>query len=1743
MSEPKSGSESEDGDGLLAAATGEDSTDYSDTDEEQEGPRVAILHAAEDEEFVRRLVGGLRVAGAGLPETAIFCQQVTGAPGAVSSAQLTSTLTLGSVKLVVPVISRHLLADQSSLTVGLETAVRNNKPRYVIWLDQNEDDFGEFGTLVSRQYPTLEAPARRVQRDRVGERVPGSVYSGMDGIARDVRDALCRQTGELRLPCWEALRDTRAFLSDNMNLPARVLTRLEQKNQLSPADVRSIQAEPTKSSRAGRLVEMLYDRSRQEPYNWLVRVLREEGQDFLAEEMEERERYWERYSGIGKQQAAQPGQQTAQAGHFTQQQSQVVTMTKQLRHPGAHADDVTTPLEVKGVFLGQTEAGKTSLLNCMIKGQGHVETDTDRTIGVDVISFHDNKNNVKYAMYDFGGHQIYHYTHRFFLTRQALHILNVDLPAYKSEEFQERVGTWLTSVTSHVFNPAILVVGTKVDMFPADKAEEMIAAACSSIQRDIQGAESKIQTKLTEEIQLCQNAVDAVDSRSEMPEPFYGLTRDDILAKKESLEKLLDGRPKGLLNVQVIPVSSKTFQGIGALCDKMAEMVKDERLFPAARQELPTSWTKLSENIQATGRTHLQVRDCQDVEAAAGMKESDVLNALSYLHVTGQILFYNHIRGMEDLVFPDPTIILTLFKQIFRHDLPGYLDSIAESLSEHTRAQFAKDRASFLKTGRASDSFMKNLLGDNIVTFNSLLPLMKHFGLCYSGSVIFPTELPAAQPDEVAHCWPEVVPSGGEEISLTIEYSQEPPLGLPETMVSRLLSMEQTTRCLLTKDTVVVHVGENSEDVMYRHSATREEIWIRGEPEKAWRRAQTVVREIEACWDEFPALYSSNSVGSGETAKSLPIEAVRRHVPGDLMRMSRGSWEGPLPVTRSPTDVIGRYFMDNRLYQVSRAVGKEWTRLGQELGLNRSVFDNIWGEYIDQETQAAFQMLKVWRTKTPHGPLHYLPQLEETLQNMAKPDVAKHVQGVYKEYRDALPLQEVSPKITGDRDWSLRLPGEGKYLCRRTDLGVVTPYPLHVTYRSANWSDRWPQVGEWMPVGPLFSIQCKDVEGPVDILLPHVLHLANATGLTAEDLQVVHVVGDSAELLPVTELTPSHAVTRFRKGSLFGLVGRTETVLGISRNGLLTAFACEDGSDASRMKVYMVSNTRIMQETLAEEAEKLNFSLRDYKTCRLCAGDIYYLEGRITNGRDMFVSSSPEYLMFEDTFDNNKFYEPFRVEVSADIWDNSTTSRLNLELLKVATDGANEPVAEMTLGYYKRGYGAEGPDSGVSTPTEQLVESVRRQLQSSNIAGRVSVLFVSDEYCTSKGGISTINLDAARTLSAAGAQVYVTVLEASQQDEKDAERDGVTLLKPQRDADSNAKPSLEWLTVYHKHHFPHIPSDICCIVGHVDVTSRAARKIKEERFPRSKLAMFGHVAPEETEHYKSDEKALGVGRKEASIQDDLGKANVVFSVGARIHRHFNQFLRRHNVDHHIFLPEPSEVFSRAAVSFCEEDGVRKPERVILSIGRVRNVERLKGHDLAAGGVDKAALRLDHLYTLRLRVRGIDENDFKESKRILDEKLRSGRVKPTLLPYGTQEEIRRDMENCHLVLMPSRAEPFGLVGLEAIAAGVPVLISEHSGLAELIEELSDRLGQPKFRHCIVKMKGNDATTDEEKWAERIEDVIKNARSEFAEARAFKEKLLASKYWEESHQKFLQACGITDAAGAQAQSGGAEAGDSD
>ncbi|XP_078681713.1 uncharacterized protein LOC144916462 [Branchiostoma floridae x Branchiostoma belcheri] len=834
-----------------------------------------------------------------------------------------------------------------------------------------------------------------------------------------------------------------------------------------------------------------------------------------------------------------------------------------------------------------------------------------------------------------------------------------------------------------------------------------------------------------------------------------------------------------------------------------------------------------------------------------------------------------------------------------------------------------------------------------------------------------------------------------------------------------------------------------------------------------------------------------------------------------------------------------------QLYQISKVVGEDWARLGQDLGLEKTILVNM---KSDDDTQAALQMLKAWRKKTPHGPLHYLPQLEETLQNIGRLELAAAVQGTYKEYLNGLQITEIIPETNEDKTWSLHLPGEGKYLCRRTDLGVVTPYPLHVTYRSVNWSDySWPREEEWMPVGPLFSIQCENVEGPVDILLPHVLHLTEDTEITKDDLQVVHVVGDCLELLPVTELTTSHAVTRFKKGSKFGVVGKREKASSVSRNCLLMAFRSSDDSDLSTLKVYIVSNTKEMKENLKEDEKEWNFQPYVFKTCHLTPGNSYYLRGSVTNGRHEKVKISPKRLIFEDTLDNKKFYEPFQVEVTADIWMDNT-SRLYLELLKETTDkeaDETQPLSQLMLGRYKRSQVAEGVDSGNATPTE--LESVRPELdlafptgeeshlmsqtstagsstdfpKSCHGAERIVVLLINDEYGTSKGEISTISRQASQILKGK-AVVYVTVLRVRKEDQDAADRDGVRLIQPDR-LGQRTEPTLDWLTYYHSVHFPNLPQDVTCIIGHADITDTAARNIKDKRYPRADLITFTHVIPEDTEYYKEGREAMNAGQKERDMLDKVNNAKAAFSVGKQIFDHFDTKYRGKNKpkNHFLFLPKPSEPFLSTNV---RPGGQQK---VVLSIGRVRKVEKLKGHDLA-GLCLREVVKI--IKNARWRVRGINEDDWETSKKILEDALNSRDLNPTLLPYGTQEEIRDDMMTAHLVLMPSRSEPFGLVGLEAIAVGIPVLISDKTGLAEMINDLiGKKMISAEHRNVIVETSVNDSDRDgdAERWAKRIVDVLKYSDYEFEKAARFKQELINSRYWEESHNTFLQACGIATA----------------
>ncbi|CAH1259043.1 GIMAP8 [Branchiostoma lanceolatum] len=86
-------------------------------------------------------------------------------------------------------------------------------------------------------------------------------------------------------------------------------------------------------------------------------------------------------------------------------------------------------------------------------------------------------------------------------------------------------------------------------------------------------------------------------------------------------------------------------------------------------------------------------------------------------------------------------------------------------------------------------------------------------------------------------------------------------------------------------------------------------------------------------------------------------------------------------------------------------------------------------------------------------------------------------------------------------------------------------------------------------------------------------------------------------------------------------------------------------------------------------------------------------------------------------------------------------------------------------------------------------------------------------------------------------------------------------------------------------------------------------------------------------------------------------------------------------------------------------------------------------DLSAEALSIVAEKMN----VKWRVCVVNRDDFETSKTFL-EHSRLANLQVTLHQYDSLKDICQHMMQAHLVLMLSRAEPFGLVGLEAIAAG-------------------------------------------------------------------------------------------------------------
>ncbi|MGI8335208.1 glycosyltransferase family 4 protein [Actinomadura scrupuli] len=394
---------------------------------------------------------------------------------------------------------------------------------------------------------------------------------------------------------------------------------------------------------------------------------------------------------------------------------------------------------------------------------------------------------------------------------------------------------------------------------------------------------------------------------------------------------------------------------------------------------------------------------------------------------------------------------------------------------------------------------------------------------------------------------------------------------------------------------------------------------------------------------------------------------------------------------------------------------------------------------------------------------------------------------------------------------------------------------------------------------------------------------------------------------------------------------------------------------------------------------------------------------------------------------------------------------------------------------------------------------------------RKTILVLADEWFSRHGGISTFNRGLCSGLADAGATVFCVVPQVSPAEWEHAATEGVHLLPALPLVGGDARTALLQR--------PPLAAGVTpdLVIGHGRITGFAARFVAANHFPAAARLQFLHVAPDETEWWRPG-RTEGAGARadeRTSLELALGAdAAWMAAVGPRLHQRLVRDL--HAMDAPAVPLRFDPGFDLADVA-CHRPAPGGPVQVLV-LGRMADYQN-KGLDLAARFLGRAMeLRGRDAPELELLVRGAPDDECAP----LRDRIRAWAGRSDLLitvrPYSTDMgRLRVDLARAHLMVMPSRAEAFGMVGAEAIAAGVPALVSARSGLGMLLREVLP----PSVAAEVVLPMTLEETVDTPRWAHRVVDVLRDPAASFTAAAHLRRLLVGRRTWASAAEALLDA----------------------
>ena len=374
---------------------------------------------------------------------------------------------------------------------------------------------------------------------------------------------------------------------------------------------------------------------------------------------------------------------------------------------------------------------------------------------------------------------------------------------------------------------------------------------------------------------------------------------------------------------------------------------------------------------------------------------------------------------------------------------------------------------------------------------------------------------------------------------------------------------------------------------------------------------------------------------------------------------------------------------------------------------------------------------------------------------------------------------------------------------------------------------------------------------------------------------------------------------------------------------------------------------------------------------------------------------------------------------------------------------------------------------------------------------KVKVVLLASEWSSKHGGISTFNRVLAIQL-AQNPKVAVSVFlpECDQTEREEAKKNNITLVQ------AELRPGFDKMQL-----LCHPPKDleIDFVIGHGVVLGCQAQIITDNR--SCKWVQFVHTDPEELGMFKDYADVLSKGEEKHLTEVKLCEmADFVVAVGPKLAEIYRSYLRHCGKDRDVFELTPGifSEFSNVLQSTLERRTFR-----VLSFGPGDAEDyHLKGFDIAA----KAVANLHNAYLIFVGASSKEQYE-------LAERSKECNLPPSRLRVRAYKDKREGLKQLFtevdLAIMPSRTEGFGLAALEALSAGLPVLVSANSGFGEALDKV------PFGPGCVI------SSEDAGVWAEEIGKVMKKPRViRLRESKSVLERYAKKYNWQEQTNDLVE-----------------------